>query len=346
MGLFDNFSADNTSQFIKNVQNTDGALGDGSNMDGAAYYKVYIVASTEHGGVINITADGPESFSFETSVDYDTPYKNTGEDFISGAAKKVGLGSVSELAVKVATATGTKLFTQALTAKVWSGGGVTRLSVPLIFQVEDDPEEDVLMPLMKLMYLSMPREDEVGGFLSGPGPRFDLSKVLGEAGSAATEKLLGAASSGGKDLLKAAGSVITSPFSNAKSTGGAMSNTGQAVLKAVDSVTSTANNLAAAVSNGIKNSVKNQISVQIGTSFRLESVVITSVSQVHRVSPIGYEPGVSSGINSLVKVEVVFESFYTLTQRDIKAMMQPMNTTYGSVTDKLYQKLIGAQNAK
>ena len=74
--------------------------------------------------------------------------------------------------------------------------------------------------------------------------------------------------------------------------------------------------------------------------------MITSVNQTHRMAPVGYGPGESSGINSQVKVEVTFESFYTLTQRDIKSLMTPMNTSYGAATDKMYQSLIGGNNAK
>lgn len=334
MGLFDSFSADNTSQFAKNVEDLSASsLGSGNNMDGAAYYKVYIVAATEHGDNINITADGPESFSFDTSVDYDTPYKNTGEDIIHAAANKMHLGGVADMATKAATASGTKLFTQALTAKVWSGAGMTRLSVPLIFQVEDDPEQDVLLPLMQLMYLSMPREEKVGGFLSGPGPRFDLSKAMDEAGSGVMQLLTGSSEKSDgfwKTAKKVAGNLVSTATS--------------AVGAPIKTTIESANKTASILSNGIKNSVKNQISVQIGTSFRLESVVITSVSQVQRMSPIGYEPGVSSGINSSVKVDVTFESFYTLTQRDIRKMLLPMG--YGGATDKMYQSLIGdKQNA-
>jgi hypothetical protein len=204
----------------------------------------------------------------------------------------------------------------------------------LIFQAEDDPEKDVLMPLMKLMYLSMPKEKVVGGFLASPGPSFDL---FNDSGS-------GTNPAGAADQSKNANG--SAPVASSNTTKGKMINTDKGpVSSAVGYVTDGINAGAAQVSENIKKRVRNPISVKIGESFKLDNVVIKSVSQKHRLAPIGLAPGVSSGINSLVVVEVQFESFYTLTQRDISSMLMPMTSDYATSTLELYQRMVGAENA-
>jgi hypothetical protein len=220
-----------------------------------------------------------------------------------------------------------------LTAKVWSGGGVSRLSVPLIFQVEDDPEKDVLKPLMQLMYLSMPCEDTEGGFLSSPGPRFDIT---GGSGGGGASNPANNSSSGGDS---SGGSSVQSPSNTSQ---GTMAGSDKNLVgQMTTAISSNSNEQIAKVSNAMKNAVKNKISVQIGEAFKLPNVVIVSVSQTQRMAPIGKpgSPGESSGINALIKVDVVFEGFFTLTQRDLKDMLLPMANS--SDTLALYNKLIG-----
>lgn len=329
MALLDNFSGDGGSQLNQAVSSLKGSNKVNTNpssedVSGSSYYKVYIVANTEKGQTITIVADGPSEFAFDTSVEYETPYQNLVGDTIDMAAGAVGATAkkIADMAQGVAKASGTKMFTQALTAKVWSGGGTSRLSVPLIFQVEDNPEKDVLLPLMQLMYLSMPREDTEGGWLSSPGPRFDITGATNAANSGGSNPANSASQGGG-------GGAGTAPAQAGNTSQGTMqsSSGGVAMAQGVTSaIGKGSNSVASTVSSNIKKSVKNPISVRIGQAFFLDNVVILSVGQTQRMAPIG-EPGQtgqSSGINSMVKVDVVFEGFFTLTQRDLKNMLIPM----------------------
>ena len=70
-----------------------GALGGATSTTGQSpatatksYYKVVIQAQTDNAGVINITADCPAEFAFDTAVDYDSPYQNFIEDSVMAAS--------------------------------------------------------------------------------------------------------------------------------------------------------------------------------------------------------------------------------------------------------------------
>ena len=297
----------------------------GGSKDTASYYHVLIQAQTR-GGDIRIVADGPQQFSFATSLNYESPYQDMAESAINDGINKLPGGSVAAGLIK---GSGTKLFTQALTAKVWTGASETTINVPMILQAETDADKDVLAPLMKLMYLSMPREEESGGLLSAPGPVFDFGGLFDKKGNnpsafvpGAISKLTGAS---GKFTDSLKGVVSSAASGNTQDTLNKIMGGGSAFTSAA--------------SDALKGLVKYPITLQIGQGFRLENVVIESVTQTHSVSPVGGAYGRSSGINSRVQVEVTFKTFYTLTQRDIVKMLLPMNNP-GSATNAEYRKLI------
>jgi hypothetical protein len=92
-------------------------------------------------------------------------------------------------------------------------------------------------------------------------------------------------------------------------------------------VASGANAVSGAVNAALMGAVSNRISLQIGNSLFLKDVVIENVSQTQVVSPVGdMGYGNSSGINSLVKVDVTFKTFYTLTQQDLLEMLLPIDS--------------------
>lgn len=299
------------------------------------YYKVFINAELPSGKIVNIVADGPESFEFSTSLQYDTPYQDIAEKAIDGALSNIPvLGKVASSVIK---GSGTKLFTQALTAKVWSGAGETTISLPLIFHVESDEESDVLTPLMQLMMLSMPRESTAGGFLSAPGPQFDFG-ILGSSKNGAAYSQQNVRKSNQAVFSNLAGSVTNSVTNTLTNTGKAIGNLD--ALGAISSVVNGSNDLISSISNSVKDLVKYPISLQIGQGFFLKNVVIDNVSQTHRLSPVGGSRAYSSsGINSSVLVNVSFKTFYTLTQRDISSILMPMNIK-NSVTMSKYKEYL------
>jgi hypothetical protein len=313
--------------------------------DGNSFYKVKIQAQTENAGVISIIADCPAEFAFDTAVDYDSPYQNMVEETLMNAVPD-RLRAAAQSINKLAKLGGTKAFTQALTAKVWNGAGSTTLSLPLIFQVEKDADVEVMMPLMQLMYLSMPKESLAGGFLSSPGPRFNM-QAQGSGGQSADKVMATSPSSTMVPNTQTQTSVPMTSTDNSllgQATGiltGAAEKVASLGSSAVAAGSKVADQAAAAVSKMIKDHVDQSISVQIGGGFYLDNVVIKSVNQTQRISPIGLGPGMSSGINAMIKVDVVFETFYTLTQRDIMKMLMPMGNGNAPQTAALYNKLIG-----
>lgn len=297
----------------------------GGSRDTAGYYKVLIQAKTR-GGDIRIAADGPQQFSFATSLNYESPYQDMAENLVTEGLNKLPGGSAAAGFIK---GSGTKLFTQALTAKVWTGASETTINVPLILQAETDADKDVLAPLMKLMYLSMPREEEEGGLLSAPGPVFDFGALFDKKGNNPSAHEPGAISK-----ITGATGNFTDPLKGAVS-----SLSSGNIQGALNQAVGGGAALTSALSDALKGLVKYPITLQIGQGFRLENVVIESVTQTHNLSPVGGAYGKSSGINSRVQVEVTFKTFYTLTQRDIVKMLLPMSSP-GSATNAEYRKLI------
>ncbi len=285
-----------------------------SQQDSETYYKVYISAQVGD-QYIFLVADCPSEFSFGSQIEYETPYQNFVEDKIP-------------IASEASKFFGTKLLTQALTAKIWSGAADTVIQLPLVFHAVQDADEDVLKPLAQLMFLSMPREEVRGGFLSSPGPQFDieaLANVVGKGANATIDlgksfgSALGRATNENTNLGTSFVDTAKQVFNGNVDLGAAISKGARAFANGVNAV----NPAIAALSNGLASSVKNPISLRIGNFLQLDSVVIENVQQTHTVNPVGDLYGQSSGINSKVAVEVTFKTFYTLTQRDILQMLIP-----------------------
>lgn len=295
----------------------------GGSRDTQGYYKVLIQAKTRSGD-IRIVADGPQQFSFATSLNYESPYQDMVESAVTEGMSRLPGGGVAAGLIK---GSGTKLFTQALTAKVWTGASETTINVPMVLQAETDADKDVLAPLMKLMYLSMPREETDGGLLSAPGPVFDFGAMFDKKGNNPS-----AHEAGGISKITGATGRFTDSLRGVVSSGSSQ--------EALNTVMGASSSFVSSLSDAVKGLVKYPITLQIGKGFRLENVVVESVTQTHNLSPVGGAYGRSSGINSRVQIEVTFKTFYTLTQRDIAKMLLPMGEA-GSATNSEYRKLIG-----
>lgn len=350
MGIFDSFSFPDAGSLLSGIKNTANAglsaLTPGSVKPGipaaaskangsAGYYKVYIVAQLPSGDEMRIVADGPQEYNYSTSLAYDTPYQELGEKLFDKAVSK--LGPVGDVAKALIHGSGTRMFTQALTAKVWSGASETTISLPLIFQAETDAETDVLTPVMQLMFLSMPREATEGGFLSGPGPVFDWAASAQPKTNNPSAYVKPPDDEGGIfGLVGGAGKTVFETGMTAAGQGLAFDFRG-----AAKTTLDGSSKVLTGISSSLKKMVKYPISLQIGQGLRLDNVVVESVQQTQSLRPIGGAYNQSSGINNRVAVEVTFKTFYTLTQRDIAKMLLPMNIQ-GSKTMEMYKRHLGA----
>lgn len=262
---------------------------------------------------ITIKASLPETFMHDVSSSYETP-------FAQGLLGMMpGVGSMAKTL-------GLQLTTQALTMQVWQGSTVGQISLPMIFQVETDANKDVLEPLMKLMFLTMPREEQEGGFLEAPGPHLDLASLLKEGfgelgalkndvfGSEALQQGLswGKAAAQGKGIPGQLSGFLDN-FSSANRMADA---TKEAVASSYTGLKNSSGRVASRVGSTIVKSIKNNISVYIGRYMYFPSVIITDVQQTHLVQPL------LDGNMSRVECTVQFQPFFLPTQRDI-ALMYP-----------------------
>ena len=348
MAIFDSFNLPNADSVISGIKNAAtasisslmpgsnsiGLPSNGSTSGNAGYYKVYIVAKLPSNDEMRIVADGPTDFSFSTSLTYESPYQDLGEKLTDKLAGQ--LGPAGDAAKALIHGSGTRMFTQALTAKVWSGASETTISLPLILQAEDDVEKDVLTPLMQLMFLSMPREANEGGFLSGPGPVFDWSETTQPKPNNPAAYVNSDQSGGLFDLIGSSVANVGSTMADATKD---LANLNAS--KAAGTIKSGVDSTLTGISSALKKMVKYPISLQIGNGFRLDNVVIESVTQTHKLQPVGGAYNKSTGVNSRVQIEVMFKTFYTLTQRDIAKMLLPMSIS-GSKTMQQYKKHLGA----
>lgn len=256
---------------------------------------------------IVVRASLPETFTLDTTSEYNAPFAQG----LLGSLPLVGS------AVKML---GLQLTSQALTAQVWEGSSISEFQLQLVFQVETDVNKDVLEPLMKLMFLTVPREETEGGLLSAPGPQIDLKKLVNSS-AYQTLKLAEKTSS---EATKAAAKLKGEAFgkNTIDGVGKMLSGLGNVSLtQVVDSalegsqqMRNGADTLSTAVAGAIVNSIKNNISIYIGRYLYFPSVVITDVNQEHTVQPM------VDGNYTRVEVGLRFRTFYQPTQRDIPVM--------------------------
>lgn len=219
------------------------------------------------------------------------------------------------------------MVTQTLTAKFWNGSSSGAISLPVVLQAETDEVEDVLKPYADLLALVLPRTvgNRSGSLLQSPGPYFDLTKVAADAGQAATNagtKALTVAGSASMDSVQSAGE---SALGKLKAIGNSAVGTAQNLLngnlpalaadaaKAAQGIGGTLE----AVDSYVRKNLVNTISLQIGRYMLFPNVVITNVQQTHFVQPVGAELGYSTGNMARMELNVTFEPFFDLTQRDL-----------------------------
>jgi hypothetical protein len=280
--------------FLKNSY-TNGTAGKDKK---ALAYKAYVVCQEQ-----NIIVDAwlPETLMMDVNATYEAPYAQG----LGGSGG--GMANMGEMARFL----GMSMTTQAMTAQVWQGGAFIEFSLPLVFQAETSPSSDVMLPIKNLLRLTMPKDSGGGGFLTAPGPRFDIKK-LGTNGLEAVTQGLG----GLKDFAVKQGSEALFGAGKSLVAGKAM-DTGSAVAGATSFLSAgadAANGLARTLSSALVNSVTNNISLHVGQFLYFPSVVVTDVSPT-------YDVLLGQDNNPLrASVNVNFRTFYIPTQNDIDIM--------------------------
>ena len=236
---------------------------------------------------ITVTASLPEEFSFNLGATYEEAFSQGLTGLLNGG------GAISSLASKSMKMLGLQLTTKALTAKIWQGSTSISFSLPLVFQVETDSEEDLQSPLRSLYTLVLPNEPTAGGLLEAPGPRVSLEKLKRIGGDVATIDV----SSSATGVMSSIKTALSGP---------------KDLVNLAGEVKSGANGALAPFSKAFMSAIENNISLSIGTRIFFDSVVITSVDQQFAVQPL------DDGVFQRVHCTVGFETFYVLTQNDME----------------------------
>lgn len=243
---------------------------------------------------ISVTANLPQSYQIDIGANYE-------EAFSQGLQNT---SSIAAIGPKL-RALGLQTTTQALTAQIWQGSTEFMFSLPLVFQAEEDEQSDILRKLTDLYRLTLPDEAFSNGLLSAPGPRLDPKEILKSVGSAATGVV-------NSPLSSVANSVQEELSGLYKQLKGFVSGPEEKASSAINSTSSAQTSPSnRGLSNPLLAAIKNNISLTIGNYMKLDSVVITNVSQNHMVQPL------VSGTMSRVEVTVGFKTFFTPTQKDI-----------------------------
>lgn len=267
-----------------------------------------------------VRASMPQEFMFDTSSSYEATFSQGLMGMLPA-----GIGTAAK-------AVGLQLATQAMSAQIWQGSSSNQFQIPLIFQVETDINRDVLEPLMKLMFLTVAREEDEGGLLSAPGPHIDLKSLvanigteIGEVGKGAMDSFTAARTTGATPILdkiknyggRALSALTDTDFTQFVGVSGDI---------ALD-LKNKANATFGRGSRAITSSIKNNISLYIGRYMYFPSVVIKDVQQTHAVQPL------RDGNYSRVDVTVAFETFFQPTQRDISVMFPSASPALRSAID-------------
>lgn len=234
------------------------------------FYRCIIVCPERN---INITANLPAEYQLDFGSSYDSPFtQSVSSNAYAGAKNGAG-------------AFGFQFATKAMTAKIWQAGNEANFTIPLVFQIESDPYNDVVKPLADLYSLVLPSVSGVLGMLKAPGPVLDpdrMAQHLKDAASAGADKLYDAAS----DTWNGKGAA------------------------------ESASNLSGDPTAWLLASVKNNCYLYIGHHQFFSSVVLTNVSQTTSVLP-----HYSTGVMSRVEVNVTFSTLWIPTQEDIKDLI-------------------------
>lgn len=257
---------------------------------------------------IMVTASLPTEYVTEVNSVYEDTFSQGFAGLLDPGVNNVG---------KV---TGKSFVTQFLTAQIWQGTSPMEFSLPLVFQVESDPAQDVLLPLMRLYSLVLPSAPIPDGFLQSPGPYLDIQQFLKVFESG---KIKATASSIANDIGSSFQSspASTQDSSSTSNSAGPLEKLGEFASglpeKAVGAIAAgydTTSQLAGAASSDLKKAIKNNVSLSIGRFEFFPHVVITGISRTTSVLPL------IDGTMSRLEVTVGFKTLFVPTREDLPQM--------------------------
>lgn len=305
-------------------------------------YKVCIIASdVTHFGDdkrkgFTIMADLPETFSFSVATKYEP---SISQGLYGVQDSLLNIKGVSGRTVS--NAFGVDLMAKSLTAQIWGGSSHLSFQLPLIFNIESSPMEDVITPLRQLLSLVLPYESNAGSLMQAPGPQFNWDKLtknlaaatkqtINSAGSfarnaaATTAGTLPAAGKNADSIYRSVvGGNVKIPYTNVNldQAGSAIANWGKSALESVqksgDGNTANAKTTTdlKQFPNAVRDSLDGQISLSIGRFQWFPSVVVTSIDPEFKMLTT------EDGTPSQVQVNVSFSTMFVPTSKDINDMV-------------------------
>lgn len=280
------------------------------------HYMCYIIPLDR--GMDPIILHLPEEYSLALGASYQAPFAQGPKDLHAHVGP-------------AASAFGVQFANKAMTMQLWQGSNDMEFSLPLVLQIENDPNADVLKPLSALYELVLPRENIAGGLMTSPGPHLDLELLKqGIKGDQAVDQAIGDIfAPNGESALGAAVNGATgtvSSFSGATMSD-ATANTIGVAGEGIKNTFNAGNRALANLSNTVTSAIKYNIALMIGQFQFFPSVVITNVQQDTKVRPDS-ETGTMSRIN----LTVSFRTFYTQTNRDLPSLLLGTQNQWNETT--------------
>jgi hypothetical protein len=243
---------------------------------------------------ISVTAPMPETFMYDASVQYDSP-------FTQALTGNVMIDTILRVGVAA------KLVTQAMTAQIWQGSTETELGLELEFQAETNPATEVRDPIVSLLRLVTASTD-FEGLITSPGPKIDSAimqdfvSAAKKVGSSIADSFSSFSLPGTKEL----GSILNTGITSIQPSGQGAANAQPSSSQTLGTV------------DYYKSKVRDQISIRIGNYAFFDSVVITSVQKTYES-----QFDALTGLPYYAKVAIRFKPLFMITQSDLNKIFFP-----------------------
>lgn len=353
-------------------------------------YKIIIQSEPQNGSStekpISVVSYIPEEIQLGFSAEYDQPFQtinsalsaipsmaagaSLGKDAagMAGAAIGAAGGYMSRNFLPSAAGMGSAPTAPIFTAKLWQSTSSPEITIPLYFEAENDPLQEIRQPILDLLSLVIPSVNALG-ILQSPASYLDVTKQL-TSFSSAMKQGLNASISSSKGFLEALNETLDAGTESAlnkveSAIGGAIDKLGSTVSNAVSKATGNSSLLSDVSSATIRKNTNNtasnnaesdtynadalssstmmkylnkKISIQIGTYLTFPCVVIQNVNPVF-TSQIDY----NTGWPMSARVDITFSPMFTVVQSDLQTMFNsiPQEMSFTNSTSYTYGTLTG-----
>jgi hypothetical protein len=280
----------------------------------------YIILIQQADTGISVSAPMPDSFAFDVGATYETPLPQGLTD-----NKAINIG---------ASMLGTRLAVQAMSAQLWAGNTDTELSVEVQFHTETDPVADVRTPIVNLLKLTMPSINPTTGFLTSPGPSFNLSMLSQVAGDA-LGNIGGAVGGIGTSVVNTVKNLVN-PTAGGTPTIASLTNTSTQTNNGANNTVAqpTTQNPQLGTAAYWNTMIKNKITIMVGNYLYFDSVVVTKVA-ITAASNFDAQ----TGLPHHARVMIQFKPLFMLTQSDLDTLF--VNPSSSSGTTYIQQNNYG-----